>query len=780
MSTGPKSMLHMNHERQALTPKPNDSIDVPGLLRRRRGLLVFGTLLGISAAVFYYFIATPTYESSTEILVMTRSSAPSSSNSQDQIVHQDVLATHMELFASRKIVEAAIENQNLVRMVSIAEAIAEGDDPVEFVTDKLSVTRGGSGRGKEANIIKAAYRDISPRDCATILDALVESYQKFLGDTFLNTSGEAVELIAKAKDNLAKELKTHESAYRDFRETSPMLFTGEKTTNPYQEKIRKLEDDLAELRHKQAEITSRLEVIAEYRIGRNDQKLTDLECLSLLSEDEVGRLKVLFDVTKQDQFSKEFESEQPIRTEAARAEYDQLLTLILREKTLSSRYGDDHPQVKIARDKIVAMRGFIDTNKPAEAVDGEIDRMNPSDMLETFLESLKHDLEELQKREVRLSARLATEEGTARDMIRYELKDRAMQAESVRLNSLYDVILERLRNMNIIKDFGGFMTEVISPAKPAIKPVWPRLSILGALGSLVGFTFGVGLALLAEFTDSTFRNPGDVQQAMDLPIIAHIPKLQIDRRKRKNAALVDQSLCTLHNPGSRDAEVYRSLRTSLSFYAARDGLKVLQVTSSCPGDGKSTTAANLAVSFSQAGKSALLIDADLRRPKVDALFNLENGPGLTEVLADDAEILDVIREGAADSLHLLPAGRTPHNPAELLSSAKFANLLKTLEAKYDIIIIDTPPVLAVSDPRIVASLADGVLVALRIVKDGRAAAIHCREVLDSVGANLLGIVINSTTNEGIGHYGYMDGATKVGYGLEYGQDYYHKSTTVKA
>lgn len=771
-------MLQLNNDRQQYaTPKKDDAIDLLGMVRRRRGVLAFGTLLGIAAAAFYYFTTTPVYESETQILVMTRNASQEGSDSNDsQVVHQDVLATHMELFTSQKIVESAITKRGLTQLFSVSEAIANNDDPVDFIMDHVKVTRGGSGRGKEANIIKASYRDVSPSDCATILDALVESYQQFLGDTFLNSSDEAVKLITQAKKDLAKELDEHSTEYREFRENIPFVFSGDQMTNPHQEKLDNLEDELGELRKKQSEITSRTEVIEEFRVGTEGRALTDIECLSLLSEDEVIRLKVLFDVTKQDQYSQAFQADQPIRNESARAEYQQLLTLILREKTLSTRYGDDHPQVKMVRDNIVAMRSFFDSNKVAQPVEGKIDQMLPSEMLETFLGSLKNDLSETKKRETKLMALAKTESTAAREMVQYELQDKAMQAETTRLNALYDAIVERLRDMNISKDFGGFITEVISPAKPQIKPVWPKLSILGGLGGLLGLTFGIGLALLGELTDTTFKNPLDVQRAMDLPIIGHIPRLQL-KTKQAKASKYDASLCTLLQPRSRDAEVYRSLRTAISFSSNRDCMKVLQLTSSSPGEGKSTTASNLAVSFSQIGKKVLLVDADLRRPRVDKLFNLSKGPGLTHVLADDVKPADAIRTEMSETLHLLPAGRIPENPAELLSSPKFEAMLNELKDQYDIIILDTPPVLAVSDPRIIASLADGVVIAVRIVKDGRAATVHCREVLDSVGANLLGVVINSTNSQ-VGHYGYTDGASNVGYGFEYGNEYYRKEATV--
>ncbi|MCL4190402.1 MAG: CpsD/CapB family tyrosine-protein kinase, partial [Thermoguttaceae bacterium] len=233
-------------------------------------------------------------------------------------------------------------------------------------------------------------------------------------------------------------------------------------------------------------------------------------------------------------------------------------------------------------------------------------------------------------------------------------------------------------------------------------------------------------------------------------------------------------LTTFLQPESPTAEAYRGLRTSLLYSARRSDYRTVQVTSAHPGEGKTTLAANLAISVAQSGKRVLLVDADFRRPKVSKIFGLDDSAGLATVLSGQSELCDSVRETPIVGLWALPCGPLPANPAELLSSAEFAELLDVLREQYDFVIIDTPPLLPVSDPAIVASHADTVILVMRLTKGARDAAIQATEILAGLDAEMLGVVVN-----GVGSgkpYGgqrtyFRHGQYRYGAGSRYGYGY---------
>jgi capsular exopolysaccharide synthesis family protein len=194
---------------------------------------------------------------------------------------------------------------------------------------------------------------------------------------------------------------------------------------------------------------------------------------------------------------------------------------------------------------------------------------------------------------------------------------------------------------------------------------------------------------------------------------------------------------------------------------------VVQITSPNPEDGKSTLTANLAVSIAQSGKRILLIDADLRKPQVHKIFGVGGDVGLVSVITGEVDPAEAIQPSAIPGLSLLPCGPVPPNPAELLTAPRFKDLLDVLREQFDFVLIDTPPLLAVTDPSVVAPRVDGVLLTVRITKNGRPAAERAKEMLDTLGANVLGVVVNGIDrNNGAGSYAYGYGYGGYGYGSE--------------
>ncbi|MFJ7934415.1 CpsD/CapB family tyrosine-protein kinase [Sporosarcina sp. NPDC096371] len=224
-------------------------------------------------------------------------------------------------------------------------------------------------------------------------------------------------------------------------------------------------------------------------------------------------------------------------------------------------------------------------------------------------------------------------------------------------------------------------------------------------------------------------------------------------KKKKRINTVQRKLVSDTNPKSIHSEQYRTIRTNINFSMPDQELKTLLFTSALPRDGKSTTAANVAIVFAQEGKKVLLIDADMRKPTVHQSFKLINGLGLSNVLTRQAGIFDVVEESGTEGLDIITCGTIPPNPAELLSSQMMETILEELEKKYDLVIFDSPPVLTVADAQILANRCDGTVLVINSGTTGKDSAVRAKEVLVSSKAHLIGAILNDVAFDK-DHYSY--------------------------
>lgn len=206
---------------------------------------------------------------------------------------------------------------------------------------------------------------------------------------------------------------------------------------------------------------------------------------------------------------------------------------------------------------------------------------------------------------------------------------------------------------------------------------------------------------------------------------------------------LNRSLITITNSKSPISEQYRTIRTNIQFSTVDQEVRSIMVTSAGPGEGKSTTTANLAVVFAQQGKKVLLVDADMRKPTVHYTFRLNNNLGLTNILTKQILLENAIRETEQENLYILPSGPVPPNPAELLGSKSMGELLSTAFEQFDLVVFDTPPVLAVTDGQVLANQCDGVVLVVSSGKTENEAALKAKELLTNAKAKLLGVVLNN-------------------------------------
>jgi capsular exopolysaccharide synthesis family protein len=296
---------------------------------------------------------------------------------------------------------------------------------------------------------------------------------------------------------------------------------------------------------------------------------------------------------------------------------------------------------------------------------------------------------------------------------------------------------------------------MVQRADVPVSPVTPRVPLNLALGAFVGLALGLGGAVLRETLDNKVRNERDLQALTTAPVIGAIA---FDPRAKQRPLIVHA------DPRSPRAESFRTLRTNLSFIDVGTRGRTFVMTSSVQSEGKSTTGANLAITLADAGARVLLVDADLRRPKVAEYMGLEGAAGLTDVLIGRAELTDVVQPWGKSKLSVLPAGKIPPNPSELLGSRAMAELIVLLEREFDAVIFDAPPLLPVTDAAILAKGVGGAIVVVAAGRTHKNQLKGALTALENVGAAVSGIVFTMMPTSGPDAYG----NGRYGYGYGYG------------
>ena len=344
--------------------------------------------------------------------------------------------------------------------------------------------------------------------------------------------------------------------------------------------------------------------------------------------------------------------------------------------------------------------------------------------------------------------------------VRTDTQNQQLQILESRLDSLRATYAALLPNLD--SNSSNLLT-IVEPAIAPTSPSSPRTLLNVLLAAVLGLLAAVGLAFLVEYLDDTVTSSDDVQLVTGLPTLGVVPAMSGDPKRGEMYRLE-----TLLNPRSPVAESYRMLRTNIEFTSVDTPLRTLLVTSSLPQEGKTTTSGNLAVVFSQAGYKVLLVDCDLRKPGIHGLFRLQNQTGLTTLFRDDtATVKSVAQDTELEKLSIVTSGPLPPNPAELLGSRRWQAILESLKAEADLVIIDSPPLQAVTDAALVATGVDGTVLVIRARRTRRGAVRQGRDALARGGGKILGVAMNALKRReydehNYGYYSY--------YGKYYGSD----------
>ena len=398
--------------------------------------------------------------------------------------------------------------------------------------------------------------------------------------------------------------------------------------------------------------------------------------------------------------------------------------LFKRMSELSKKYGRKHP-------RILAIESELDTLDKRKTQ--EINRV---------INSLKNEYKVALAREKTLKAALAKQKKESLELNQKAIQHGVLKREAESARHMYDLLIKRFKETALTEDIKTGNIRIIDKAEVPKVPVKPRKKLNLLLAIIVGLVTGTGLAFFFEYLDNTIKIPEDVQQYLKVPYLGPVPVFAMESKSNPGHD-INPELVTLCSPKSSASESYRGIRTNILFSSAGSAPQVVLISSAGPREGKTITTANLAITMAQAGSKVVILDCDMRKPKVHKIFGEAKDRGISNLMVGMSDMEETIFHTRIPNLDIIPCGPIPPNPSEILGSDRMAGLLNELRKQYAHIFIDSPPCTAVTDAVVLSKSVDAVVIVVRASNTAREIARNAVVQFEAVGANLLGAVLNA-------------------------------------
>lgn len=680
--------------------------DLLKVLWRHRWIAAGTFVFCVAATVLYLVRATPVYTSSSRLTV--EQSGPMIIAGGEKILTQSkgYLFTQAELLRSTPILTGAMSSLE-------GSELATFDD----CRDRITMLKKGLevSVGKKDDIITISLDSPYPQEAARIVNAVVESYVAYNSSQQRNTAAEILGILQREKVKSDSELRERFRAVMEFKRDNETISFGSDDSNIIIQRLIKLSDALTAAELEMMDARARFESARQ-------------------AANEPARLRRLVEAQLASA-GKGAEALSGLQLQIDKVELE--LTTLLQD------CSEEHPAVIAAHARLQQLSGQREA-RLGELAKGQLVALEQGfDAASTRVNELKNSLGE--------------QRTLAQDLNSQAVEHAILQADLQRTERLCDLLDSRIKEIDITDDAGGMNICILEPAQAPELASHPNKPRVLAMSMVLGVFLGFGAALLRNWLDHRLRSIEEISEVLGLPVLGAVPHMQDVKKPEAVGRIVE------FDPSSQMAEAYRAIRTALYFGGGKGRIKTVLVTSPAPSDGKSTSCSNLAIAMAQAGQKVLLVDADLRRPSQQYIWQIDvDARGLTDVLSGHQTLTSAIRTTSVAKLDVLPCGTVPPNPSEVLNSQAFSDVLDELSGMYDYVLLDAPPVMPVTDAHILGAMADATVLVLRADVSSRRPSRQAVETLLKVGTQIIGTVVNDVPT-GKGNYGYYYGNHYYGY-----------------
>ncbi|RMD95603.1 MAG: polysaccharide biosynthesis tyrosine autokinase [Calditrichaeota bacterium] len=746
--------------------------DMMRILYRGRWVITSCFLAVMALTVYYTFTVTPEYEASAKVMIRTdaTSGIPSLFDMGGVLKQETVINNQVEILKSRTLAETVLHRLQQSDLADKLEILGNGEhghrspgmiasftgfikgifgieseesneytfeDMVqELLDERLSVTP-----IRDTEMIEIKVRAVSPEEAAFITNTLTAAYREKNRLMSQEEVRQVKNFLEEQLQVVKKQLAESENKLKQFKETQKVVALSHET----EELIKKLAEFETLYNEAKTELNSFKERLSyiDKQLGKSKQNF-DIESISA--------------TTYFEELKKEMAT---LQTKRASYVANMINQGVYNKNDIQLQKYDE--QISILTDKMKSELAKLASQEILNPVAVNEELFARKVEVEANIEALKPKVTSLKKIVDDYEAQLETLPDKSLKLARLERSARVDEKIFIMMKEKYEE--SRINEVGQLGD-----VRIIDPAKPPSEPIKPKKKLNMILGMLVGIGLGIGVTFLLEAMDNSVRTIEDLEK-LGLPVLGSIPVIKEEDAMKRIKVLPQSAqngnvdpvhirrmaarLITHFAPKSPISEAYRTFRTNIQYTQVDKPIKSLLVTSPGPGEGKSTSVANLAITMAQMGSRVILVDADLRRPVLHSVFDTDRRIGLTNVLVGRVSLDDAVKETEINNLYLLPSGTLPPNPSELLGSTAMKQLLDELKQRFDMVLFDSPPIIAVTDAAVLSSKLDAVIVVVKSAQTDREAAFRATALLKNVKTHVLGALLNGVRIESMyGSYYY--------------------------
>ena len=682
------------------------------VLVKRRWIIIIFFLVCLTTVALYSLTMTPIYRATSQLMI---EKANSNILSTQELVAidtsgTDFYQTQYQILESRSLARDVIKKLNLSQYPEFKQSGKKEGQPSAGIAVSLIGNSTGDDDSalvglflkrlniqpiRNSRLVKVNFESQDPQLAAKVVNTLGQAYIDWGLSLRLKTQQNAAVFLDEQVKEVKLRLETSEQALQQYREKFGVAALtgggGSKETKGVGA------EDIS--RQKMAQVNAQLQEVSNKRM---EAEINYKQARELLQHPD--KAETIPEAVNN-----------PVIVSIKNQEVQ-----LLREKTeKGEKFGQKHPTM-------VALNQEIENLKKKKLQE-----------IKNIVDSMKSKFENYSNQERSLQSALSRSKSETIDRDKIAIQYQVLQQETDSNRGLYDMLLKRLKETNVSEENKTVNIHVVDPAEIPKKPAKPRIILNLLLACLVGLMGGVGMAFFLEYLDNTVKTPDDLKRYFNIPYLGPVPSFSVKED------IPGSELISLSDPKSSASEAYRGLRTGILFSTPGHSPRSLLITSSGPQEGKTITSSNLAVTMAQSGQKILMLDCDMRKPRLHKIFNCDKGQGMSNILVGEGDWRKLKVPTQIPNLEIIPSGPIPPNPAELIGSDRMKTLIAEILQEYDRVLIDSAPIVAVTDSVVLSRFVEGVLLVIQVGVTARDIIANSIRQLQDVQAHLLGAVLNA-------------------------------------